>query len=483
MRTTRLSPVVGATFALAALALAPTASTWASGAEPVHTFVEPGDDGFIDKLGTAGGRVFGSLFIQGDPGRLWTSDGTAAGTRFITDERHGSVYEAGLGGRGHYVRVGDRVFFAASTSDGGSELWSTQGSPETTGLVKDIYRGDCSGGGFSGPCSSQPRSFVAFRGTLYFIAYDPKGARVYRSDGSAAGTVPVTTGISVTGLTKAGGSLYIAGHAGPAKKGGLWRSDGTKTGVHLVKHEVGWAARKGNAPCDTGVKGAPPCDRSTLPHELTAAGNRLFFRARDRETGWELWVSDGTTRGTHRVKDIRPGPDGSRPQQLTRVGKSLYFTVAGDLWKSDGTEAGTKVVRVVSDGAKELTNVAGRVFFAVGPYFDSPPGGHALWVSDGTRGGTRLVATFAIGSGVGSPEDLTAVGTVVCFDANDETAGSQLWCSDGTTQGTWRVTNQFPASREGFVPHSFAAAGNTLYLAGRAGGRAPYGSVLWQYVQ
>ena len=391
------------------------------------------------------------------------SDGTPGGTVRLTDARHGRVSAVGTPDETAYVKVGDQVLFAAYGADTGTGLWGTKGSPETTGLVKDIV----------------PRRLIGFRGGLYFMAYAGTGWRIYRSDGTAGGTEPLVASIQATDLAKAGGSLYIAGYTGRMKKGGLWRSDGTAAGTQLVKHAVGWSARHGGTAC--GVKGAS-CAKGSLPGELTAVGDKLFFRARDRQTGWELWVTDGTDRGTRRVKDIKPGPKGSSPHQLTRVGKALYFTVAGDLWRSDGSAAGTQLVRRIPDGARELTNVSGELYFAVGPYYDSPPGGHALWRSDGTRAGTGVVATFATATYWGSPQDLTSVGGVVCFGANDTEARSQLWCSDGTPAGTWRVTSHLPFG-EGSGPRELVATGNTLFFATRAGGRAPYGSVLWKYVQ
>src|SRR3954451_1087386 len=45
---------------------------------------------------------------------------------------------------------------------------------------------------------------------------------------------------------------------------------------------------------------------SSDPQSLTVVGNRVFFTADDGVHDRELWVSDGTTTGTHMVKDILP---------------------------------------------------------------------------------------------------------------------------------------------------------------------------------
>ena len=47
------------------------------------------------------------------------------------------------------------------------------------------------------------------------------------------------------------------------------------------------------------------------PVRLTNVGGNIFFTANDGRTGEELWFSDGTGLGTYRVRDIRPGSQGS----------------------------------------------------------------------------------------------------------------------------------------------------------------------------
>jgi ELWxxDGT repeat protein len=67
----------------------------------------------------------------------------------------------------------------------------------------------------------------------------------------------------------------------------LWKTDGTAAGTVLVKD----IAPGGGAD----------------PTRLTALGNILLFEANDGTSGMELWKSDGTAAGTGRIKDINPG--------------------------------------------------------------------------------------------------------------------------------------------------------------------------------
>src|SRR5262245_62031164 len=82
----------------------------------------------------------------------------------------------------------------------------------------------------------------------------------------------------------------------------------------------------------------------------------LFFAADDGVNGQELWKSDGTAAGTIMVKDIRPGANGSFPENLTAVGNTLFFAAddgvnGTELWKSDGTAAGTILVKDINPGS------------------------------------------------------------------------------------------------------------------------------------
>ena len=53
--------------------------------------------------------------------------------------------------------------------------------------------------------------------------------------------------------------------------------------------------------------------------------------------------------------------------------------------------------------------------------------------------GTPWVVKDINSGGHSNPEELTAVGNTLYFEANDGTHGRELWKSDGTTNGTVMV--------------------------------------------
>src|SRR4051794_19947683 len=93
---------------------------------------------------------------------------------------------------------------------------------------------------------------------------------------------------------------------------------------------------------------------SSDPQGMVAVGDKLFFTADDGVHDRELWVSDGTSLGTHMVKDILPvSPTEYAPYwpgALIAFGDLLLFSATDGVhgyepWISDGTDAGTHMIK------------------------------------------------------------------------------------------------------------------------------------------
>lgn len=164
-------------------------------------------------LQEAGGRLyFAARRAPGGPPLPWVSDGTDAGTVALADVALEDIPYYVVVPPKHFTELGDRVYFAASGAAHGDELWSTDGTPEGTALVKDIA---------AGKLGSHPRSLVAWHGRLYFRARDiAHGMELWTSDGTAEGTrllQDISPGPSWSNpqeLTVAGDSLYFSAHDG-----------------------------------------------------------------------------------------------------------------------------------------------------------------------------------------------------------------------------------------------------------------------------
>ena len=233
-------------------------------------------------------------------GVLWRSDGTAAGTRLLSEIYPGK----------HMIGYRGELYFDVFDFTHGRELWKSDGTAAGTKLVKDIYPGSNS---YPYPHGSEPRGFIKLGGTLYFTAADAAhGRELWKTDGTAAGTKLVA---DIDPGRHSSHPDQFAVHAGTLffdaqnRKGNkeLWRSSGKAAGTRMVKD----------------IK---PGREGSRPARADQRGPRLFFLADDGTHGYELWKSDGTAAGTRLVKDIVPGKGHPYLAWPMGVGNTLFFT-------------------------------------------------------------------------------------------------------------------------------------------------------------
>jgi ELWxxDGT repeat protein len=411
------------------------------------------------------------------------------------------------------TRVGSKLFFAASDGVHGNELWVSDGTTAGTRMVKNIK---------PGAKSSNPEMLVNVNGTLFFLASDgTHGEQLWKSDGTKAGTVmvpesavyatdmrPACPGYPYYPPVVAGNRLfYFLSGGGCVLSVTLYVSDGTPAGTHYL-----------DAPVSTNLG-----DEESGRRVAAALGNKLYFVVENWELDYasDIWVSDGTDAGTHRMAGSPTNVLGFLPVQ----GRNLYFvTGTGDwyypddvqIWKTDGTKRGTKPLTSIGElhgSPTEAAYMAKRLYFTT-HYWDASKHRYyaQLWRSDGTASGTDPAVTtkgysamrsltaaggwlfYTIdrdlwrsdGTAAGTtdlgpvgaqwPRDLIAVGSELCFAEMDGDAGTwSLWDTDGTTPGTYQV-GTFAGSP--YDPLPKAAVGNRLFFAAND---IAHGMELWSY--
>ena len=201
----------------------------------------------------------------------------------------------------------------------------------------------------------------------------------------------------------------------------------------------GAAAAKPSARPVGHVLAAPANIRPVQP---VAIGDNLVLAAFTRREGRELYVSDGTARGTRMIESIAPGRRWPVIGDLTPAGGHAFFSVCRGprtrfdcrgatgrrLWVTDGTARGTHPV----SGAEALDVVAirplggDRVSVAVA---DPGDGGPTVWISDGTADGTWHLAAAGTVFRADMPPPVAAGGALYFATVEPDGTG-RLWRSD-----------------------------------------------------
>ncbi len=385
---------------------------------------------------------------------FWSSDGTAPGTYRFKDMK--TIYHSGLI-KGTGVVLNGKMFVVCDDVVHGEELWVTDGTDTGTHMLKDIYPGSVSGA--VDYTTNYFNNALLYNGKVYFAADDSvHGNELWSTDGTEAGTRMVwdidrkssSRNDGPRSLTIAMGKIFFRAKT---KDTGyeLWYTDGTAVGTRMVKDLY-------------------PGSKDGIMGNLHVLNDKLYFKGKENDSiGEELYSYDGNA--ITLVKDINPaigqgsGEWKNGSNQAVVEGK-LYFdsydTIRNakgvyHLWVTDGTTTGThKIIIPAPNEEGELPTMAGTVDnkLLFSPRFT---GAHfkkqELWVSDGTTGGTRIVKELDGNSGIGInlPPSTTryfkktiernsiANGKYYFFGKQDKNSQEYtMWGTDGTEAGTFK---------------------------------------------
>jgi ELWxxDGT repeat protein len=232
----------------------------------------------------------------------------------------------------------------------------------------------------------------------------------------------------------------------------LWKTDGDSNSTTIVKQ------------FSYGIK------------NLMVWNNKLYFFADDGQSGWELWLSDGTTQGTQLIKDINPGPSSAFmtngfDNKLTVYNNAMYFpandgTHGRELWRTDGTAAGTFMVIDVDttshfplytlDGVQSNISVTNnQLFFDATDSKDS----FRLWVSNGIASGTHPINTVMSGGAFCHYNNKLFFYGISTDSTSPNFGRDGLFSTDGTEIGTQLVYDSMAD-----MSATYAVMNNRLYF-------------------
>ncbi|MGE3174864.1 MAG: hypothetical protein AB7O97_19705 [Planctomycetota bacterium] len=447
----------------------------------------------LDAIGAATFAWNGAVYFFGGPRHqqpgLWRTDGTAAGTLLVRGGLEAvpalRAFEPGPGGL---------LYFVARDAARGAELWRTDGTGAGTDVVVDLVPGP--GDGVPGLLPPPvPTELRAAAGLLFFPGRtaDTAPFRLWRTDGTASGTAPVSAGAGGAQPLRmeAVNGLLVYCVAGPgAVDGSLWRTDGTAAGTAALLSD--------RAITDHAVVGAryafvtvsPLGDElfatdgaglwlvadvrsgaaGSVPLLLGSAGGQLFFAADDGVFGRELWRTDGSPGSADLVADLTPGASGAAFAPLGARPGSLWFamTAAGfglEPWRVDPV---TLVVEPVGDLRPGPEPSTPRSAVALGSGMllvaDDGTGDARPFASDGTPAGTAPLRPLR--PAASSPRDFASSRGLAFFTADDGVVGREPWVSDGTPGGTARLADTVPGPTGLPAARFVAFADATWFTAG-----------------
>jgi len=410
---------------------------------------------------------------------LFSTDGTAAGTRFVKDVYPGSLsaftdYGADYGFNldPEFTALGDKTVFRASGPTG-VQLWVTDGtSAGTIQLTSEsVFRNDQLG--------ANPNYLTAYKGKVYFNADSATdGFELWETDGTVAGTkvaddiIPpnlepkksgrtVISGSYPYGFTVANDTLYFLAknRVGDTWGWGLYQNDGTTTKLDVAlptaaanDFELTGLSTYG----DSVVWAVDPTsgnNRDIWISDGTTAGTRLFSPSVDLsylshpvEFDGELYyvgsignLSRSTGVGANSVK-IASNLYGAQPTVVVHGGKLWYLgydkaTHTPSLWTVSSAGAAPEQVASLDPTQQPTTGFA-SAWLNDELYFVEDG---SLWKSDGTSAGTTKVISLGLtGNRIDSIE-MTSSATSITITLRDARGTDQLWLSDGTAAGTARV--------------------------------------------
>jgi len=405
---------------------------------------------------------------------LWATDGSAGGTRRIGRFQPYSASSPDFPAVDWLTPLGDRLLFAAIDREHGRELWITDGSDGGTERVTDLC---------PGTCSSNPERLVLLGDRVFFVARKPDAfdRGIWTTDGTAEGTHLVADSLSPAfsgGFTAHDDQLYFLATTPELDGQGLWMLErGEESPLLLTVF-----------PSDGPGTGAP----GELGSTFFAFGHTVYLVLDTPPAQPRIWRTDGTVEGTRPATEILSAGRDQLPGRTTTLGSRLLFTVQNEhppfnepqrIWVLN---PGAPEARPLFDG---LDGNAGssepEVFTCCGPLgavlgerlilaAADPPGG--LWVTDGTPGGTHPLEP-------GEPDvHLVPSGRMltfrdrVLFAADDGSHGDELWITDATPDGTRLVADIAPPRASSDPRELTVVADQLFFLADERGGQ----TALWR---
>lgn len=381
-----------------------------------------------------------------NPNSIWVSD--ESGLRLVRELA--PHHDANID---ELVMFDDALFFTAETTLG-NELWTSDGTFEGTGLLRDLN---------TGPASSNPTSLTLMGDSLYFLADDGvAGSQLWKlevdDDGaeepyvvsrltnipSIAALNPRHRSLSPPSLVTSDASLLFLQRAENGFH--VWSSDGRAGGERNLGFVAGEESRltltefgvvvevvRGEVAEFSIVAGSSLA--SFGEGEVVATSNEVFYFVASEQ----VWRSDGSAEGTVAVGNIGTDANG-----FSMLRGDLFFSALRNdeqgLWRSN--HAGTSLVKEINtgNGSTDILSFGGTSLTLRHGYYANPrwaPDSFSdVFFVEGTEI-TPLTGQQFVWSTSGPWHHLYEVGDAYYFSTKErQEEPFQIWRTDGTPRGT-----------------------------------------------
>jgi trimeric autotransporter adhesin len=343
-------------------------------------------------IAESGGLYY--LGVKDEKGyELWRTDGTPDGTFRVTD-----LYKGGASGISIFIRTtgvdfNGKLLFVGQDNEREEGIFITDGTEQGTKVLKKF---PVTTPGF---WNNGNGSLTTYKDKGYFFV----GSTLWSTDGTPENTLPVLTrpGNPIDyQLTKTEEYLFFSTYGNSTAE--LYRSDGTEAGtIKLFSFKSSLA-----------IGG------------LTVVGNKLFCAGGNGLEQFptpELLVTDGTPEGTRSLKK-------GFVRSFKKAGGKFFFCIGREIWTSDGTVSGTFLIYSHSENAFiNPIEFKGKILIVLGKI---------LLETDGTAANTHVANDITFNANLIHGEAVTVFNNQLVYETFTTQTGYELGISDGSAEGT-----------------------------------------------
>lgn len=345
--------------------------------------------------------------------QVWISDGSETGTKIVKEnlaEWNSPTFQ------GKYKNLFMFTFQPYGTNN--SKVWCSDGTSAGTFPITDEIDGNGAGPGGT----SALTQYIEFNNEFYFVSRN----YLHKTDGTYENTKTVATLtsqlISFADAIEVNGKLYFSFFEADFNRLFIWESDGTEAGTKKIYDEAS--------------------DRYFIPSNLLGKDNNLIFCGFNDNGGTSLNKLSLTDYSVTFIKELQdsaenpfiflPHSDAGRIQPISnnRIFCSLPISYSGSKgWISGYTESTTKNFEAINN-VFNVIDYNGLIYFS--RYYDET--GSELWKSDGSESNTVIVDNINKSKYGLNNSYLVQLNSNLIFTANDGETGDEIYIYNGNTQ-------------------------------------------------